>query len=61
MGEAGPCDGEERQGLGSAGLPENRLSLKPINIPKGGGDEVDDGKSSKVIVEARLECIKNEI
>ncbi|KAJ9699068.1 hypothetical protein PVL29_007918 [Vitis rotundifolia] len=44
MGEAVPCDGEER------------LSLKPINIPMGGGDEVDDGKSSKVIVEARLEC-----
>ena len=56
MGEAVPCDGEERQGLGSAGLPENWLSLKPINIPMGGGDEVDDGKSSKVIVEARLEC-----
>ena len=56
MGEAVPCDGEERQGLGSAGLPENRLSLKPINIPMGGGDEVDDGKSNRVIVEARLEC-----
>ncbi|CBI24296.3 unnamed protein product, partial [Vitis vinifera] len=56
MGEAVPCDGEERQGLGSAGLPENWLSLKPINIPMGGGDEVDDGKSGKVIVEARLEC-----
>ncbi|KAL6340354.1 hypothetical protein AAG906_005806 [Vitis piasezkii] len=56
MGEAVPCDGEERQGLGSAGSPENRLSLKPINIPMGGGDEVDDGKSNRVIVEARLEC-----
>ncbi|RVW18777.1 hypothetical protein CK203_107739 [Vitis vinifera] len=56
MGEAVPCDGEERQGLGSAGLPENWLSSKPINTPMGGGDEVDDGKSNRVIVEARLEC-----
>ncbi|RVW25701.1 hypothetical protein CK203_117668 [Vitis vinifera] len=32
MAESVPCEGEERQGLGSSGLRENRLSLKPINI-----------------------------
>ena len=56
MAESVPCEGEERQGLGSSGLRENRLSLKPINIPMGGSDEGDDGKGRRAVLEARLEC-----
>ncbi|KAJ9699064.1 hypothetical protein PVL29_007914 [Vitis rotundifolia] len=57
MAESVPCEGEERQGLGSSGLRENRLSLKPINTPMGGSDEGDDGKGRRaVLIEARLEC-----
>ena len=57
MAESVPCEGEERQGLGSSGLRENRLSLKPINIPMGGSDEGDDGKGRRAVLEARLECM----
>ncbi|XP_034689075.1 zinc finger protein ZAT9-like [Vitis riparia] len=57
MAESVPCEGEERQGLGSSCLRENRLSLKPINIPMGGSDEGDDGKGRRAVLEARLECM----
>ena len=57
MAESVPCEGEERQGLGSSGLRENRLSLKPINSPMGGSDEGDDGKGRRAVLEARLECM----
>ncbi|RVW18763.1 hypothetical protein CK203_107743 [Vitis vinifera] len=53
MAESVPCEGEERQGL----RRENRLSLKPINIPMGGSDEGDDGKGRRAVLEARLECM----
>ena len=57
MAESVPCEGEERRGLGSSGLRENRLSLKPINIPMGGSDEGDNGKARRAVLEARLECM----
>ncbi|XP_010651683.1 zinc finger protein ZAT9-like [Vitis vinifera] len=57
MAESVPCEGEERRGLGSSGLRENRLSLKPINIPMGGSDEGDNGKGRRAVLEARLECM----
>ena len=55
MAESVPCEGEERRGLGSSGLRENRLSLKPINSPMGGSDEGDDGKGRRAVSVASVD------
>ena len=58
MADHVPCEAEERQNLAPGGSPENRISLKFINIPKEGGEEGSD-KRGGVIMKATLVCSFN--